>query len=311
MSVSPAPMPSVRSASERAILLAALKDAVGKAYEQGRREAIAEMERAGSLKQGVTADDGESLGTISHADGKWVVDVDEAEVMAWCREHRAGEVVQLAAPWVVRPAFIDWLTADAITRAKDGQEPRPQAGNREGALRPVPGVKARWSPGNVTVSANQTAKERAAGILQGVFERGLPALNGEINDQHNPSAPSAVDRGDTEPLSESARTQLVLQRLQRYAAGPPDRAGGGADSGPGSAGPVVPRPAGGGDGGPEHASEELAGGLLDAVPGRVPYAYPLAFPDAVNLAVDLTHLAEPVRVHKPYADPDFDEPAPF
>lgn len=307
-----APTPSVRSASERAILLAALKDAVGKAYEAGRRQAIEEMDRAGSLKQGVTSDDGTALGTISHADGKWVAEVDEAVIRGWCSEHRPGEVVQLAPQRVVRPAFIEWLAADAVRRASAGAGHHP-IDMSTGTEQKIPGVRAVWKPGNVTVTANQTAKERAAGILTQVFERGLPALNGETNEQqHNPAAPSAVDRGPDGPVPERTDHQRVMDRLRRITAGPSDGADGGTDPGPGTAGPVVPRPAGGGDGGPQSAGEELAGGLLGAVAAnaqsyreryRLGYGLPDGEPepDADYEPASVTH-AEPV---------DFDQPAPF
>ena len=220
LSPRPDPTPSVRSASEQAILLSALKDAITKAYEQGRREAIAEMEYAGSLKQLIKAVDGEELGTISHADGKWVTEFDLEQVLDWAIEHRPGEVIQPAPKLVVREPFLDWLSADAIRRAKDGQPPYPQAGQNDGTLKKVPGVKAVWKPGNVTVSANATAKGRAADILGKLFTdaRGLPAQTGgtdEPGEETQQLEASPVPGGADVAGAEHARTQLVLDRLRR------------------------------------------------------------------------------------------------
>lgn len=170
---SPEPTPSVRSASEQAVLLAALKDAVTRAYEEGRQAAIREMERAGSLKQLIKSVDGTELGTIGQAEGKWVTEVDVNPLVDWALEHRPGEVIQPVPQLVIREAFLEWLKGDAVRRAKDGQPPYPMTGQGER----IPGVKAVWKPGNVSVHANPEAKDRAARFLDELLEgaRGLPA----------------------------------------------------------------------------------------------------------------------------------------
>jgi len=320
-----APTPSVRSASERAILLAALKDAVNAAYERGRQEAIAEMERAGSLKQLIKSADPEpvELGTITQGEGKWVAEVhDEDALLGWVQDHRPGEWYQAAPPIRIRESFIEWLCTDAIRRASVGQPPYPVALDMR-----VPGVRALWRPGSTTVKANGTAKERAAGILASLFDhgRGLPAQEGNSDEPSEVEASAvagdvpgpAVGGGDQPagPGDELARLGDILERLNAIADPGPDRSGGagGAAGQRSPAGTVVPGPSGGGHGRTESTGAQLAGGLLGAVASResVPYAHDRSFPHAVTKPLLDDYPAEPEPERDLYVEPDYNQPAPF
>lgn len=191
------PTPSVRSASELAVLLSALKDAVTKAYERGRVDAIAEMERAGSTGQLVKAADGVELGTLNQTRGKWVAEVhDEDALLGWVQDNRPDEWYQSAPLLRIQEAFLKWLCADAITRASAGQSPHPVDGVT-GSV--IPGVRAVWKPGGTTVTANRTAKERAEQFLgqllnqaQGLTPAAAPEQVDSVPYAHDRSYPDAT-----------------------------------------------------------------------------------------------------------------------
>ena len=181
---SSAPKPPVRSASEEAIFWAAVKDAVNRQYTDARARALAEMEVAGSLRQLVRSDDSVELGKLNTTDGHWSAEVhDEAALLAWVQDHRPGEWYQAAPPIKVREAFVDWCKQDAILSASAGSLPYA----RDGASGdPIPGIRAIWKEGTTTVTANTTAKGRAATFLEALFNqaRGLPAPSEESDGPH-------------------------------------------------------------------------------------------------------------------------------
>lgn len=322
---SPVPTSSVRSAAEEAILWAAVKDAAAKRYEEARARALAEMEDAGVVKMVVRAADDrtQELGSLGTAVGKWLVDLDEDELLAWVQDHRPGEWYQSAPQLHIRPSFVQWCEEQAILRARAGHDPRPLDEHGH----PIPGVRAYWKPGATTVTANREAKGRAAAFIEALFTRarGLPApANGETDepgDDRPPwdDEPRAVPaQPGADPGDRADGTGDVLAELRRrvaYAASlpgavDPDHPGGagaGAAERPEPARPVVPGSDRGGDDRPDVPAAKLAGGLLGAVAAN--YAHPLAHPDALTVA-DIDAYAEP-HEPEPVRVTDTDEPAPF
>lgn len=310
--VSPPPTSSVRSAAEEAILWAAIKDAVAKRYEAARLRALAEMDDTGALKMIVrAADDRADLGTLNTTDGKWIVEVDEDALLAWVQDHRPGEWYQAAPPIKVRDSFVKWAGEDAVRRARAGQAPRAVDGV---SGQPIPGVKAVWKPGTTTVTANVTAKGRAAEFLENLFRhaRGLPAppTDGDT-DAPEDEPPWAVGDSPSSPHPQLDELRRRVERLHALTDRQPDhpggdRAGSGGDPGPGDAGPVVPGPAEHGHDRADVQSDQVAEGLRDSVPGHKPFAHPLAHPYAVTVA-DIDTYTDP----QPYGNGQYDDPAPF
>lgn len=163
--------PAARTATEEALFWSSVKDAVTKRYTEARARAQEEMDRAGSVHQRIKGPDAD-FGKVTIAEGKWVPEIDEDTLLAWIQDNRPDEYYQTAPQLRIRESFLTALGNEAVQRAAVGEVGRAtdEAGN------PIPGVRAVWREGGMTVSATHAAKRRAALFLEALAPAADPAV---------------------------------------------------------------------------------------------------------------------------------------
>jgi len=157
-------MTDIDQIARQLAFLGALKDGIGKLYEQARQDYQRAATAGGTRERArdVLDNNGVELAAITLPKAKTVgVITDERAFLAWVRKHRPEELEQH-----VRSSFIELVRAWAV---QDGGPP----GDREtGVL--IDGVDAVPSVDTPRVVATRTAKDRAkpiAEMVAGMSER--------------------------------------------------------------------------------------------------------------------------------------------